>query len=277
MQDIDIISLSSDEQVPKSAGWVLGRRLSEFQELHQKISPVAGPNLSLPPLPRKAIFPFKKKDSEQKYWESYSVALQVYINHVIHDPKLIESEEVFNFLSPASADLRKEGKPSRLLAKEGKGEEPILDSISALTNEVFELQDRSIRRQLYDLAQLTFGRSIEGELQDLMKWLVSEPMLVYYVQTFQESMWPDGLPSEPVPDRSDEEKEQTREEAKEKFMNYAPQSLQTVLGQRNCQIGFLKIFAAFQDRNANKQLFYSFFELLLYALVPELEEIDVTS
>ena len=220
-----------------------------------------------------------KKDNEKKYWERYGEALQVYINRVIQDQRLIESEEVFNFLSPASADLHKEGsstnKPSRFLIKDGKGEEPILDSISALSNEVFELQDRSIRRQLYDLAQLTFGHSIEGELQGLMKWLVSEPMLVYYVQTFQESMWPNGLPSQPNPDRSDEEKEQTKEEAKEKFMKCAPQSLQTVLGQRNCQIGFMKMFTAFQDRNANKQLFYSFFELLLYALVPELESVEV--
>ena len=275
-----VISLSSGPEIdiPKSAGWVVGRHLSEFQDLHQKIS-LVGPNLIFPPLPRKSIFPFQRKEGEKKYWDSYRQALQVYINRVIQDPRLVESEEVFNFLSPASADLcSKEVKATKQFQlKESKAEEPILDSVSSLISEVFDLQDRSrvLRRQLYELVQLTFGRNIEGELQDFMKWVVSEPMLVYYVETFQESMWPNGKPGEPPAVRSDEEKELTKEAAKERFMKCAPQTLQTVLGQRNCQIGFLKMFTAFQDRLANKQLFYSFFELLLYALIPELESVEL--
>ena len=274
-----VMSLSSDSEnnIPKSAGWVVGRHLSEFQDLHQKISLVV-PNLVFPPLPRKFIFPFQRK-GEKKYWDNYQLALQVYINRVIQDPRLVESEEVFNFLSPASADLSyKEGKATKQLQlKENKADEPILDSVSSLISEVFDLQDRSrvLRRQLYELAQLTFGRNIEGELQDFMKWVVSEPMLVYYVETFQESMWPNGEPGKPPPVRSDEEKELTKEAAKDRFLKCAPQTLQTVLGQRNCQIGFLKMFTAFQDRLANKQLFYSFFELLLYALIPELESVEL--
>lgn len=217
-----------------------------------------------------------KKD-DNKYWNSYRNALQVYINKVIHDQKLIESEEVFNFLSPASADFRtKEGKPLKV-RQDVKSEESILDSVSSLVSEVFELRDKSrvLRKQLYDLAQLTFGRGMEGELQDFMKWTLSEPMLVYYVETFQNSMWPNGQPSTASPDRSDEEKETTMESAKEHFIKCAPQTLQTVLGNRNCQIGFQKIFRAFQDRNANKQLFYSCFELLIYALIPELEGLEM--
>lgn len=276
-EDSGVIALGTHENpdVPKSAGWVLGRKLSEFQDLHTKIRPIC-PHLIFPPLPRKTIIPFIKRE-DRRYWDEYRHALQVYINTVLHDQMLIESQEVFNFLSPASADLHKDEKPSlRLLMREVK-DESVLDSVSSLVSEVFELQGKSriLRKQLYDLAQLTFGRGLEGELQDLVKWLVSEPMLVYYIETFQESMWPGGEMGEEPMERSAAVKEATKEDAKDHFMKCIPQTLQTVLGQRNCQIGFLKMFTAFQDPKANKQLFYSCFELLMYAVIPELETVEI--
>lgn len=92
---------------------------------------------------------------------------------------------------------------------------------------------------------------------------------------FRDSLWPDGQPAPPPQVRTDQDKEATREDAKQRFLNCAPQTLQTILGQRNCQIGLLKIFELFQDPRANKQLFYSYFELLLYELVPELKDVVV--
>jgi len=282
IQDDIFLSIAvdpEDELTPKSSGWVIGRHFSEFQELHDKIHQV-WPNLQFPPNPKKMIFSLQRKEAEKKYWDKYCQVLQVYLNKIVHDPKLQESEVVFNFLSPASADLCQSGvfkdvRQNKSL--ETKTDEHILDHVSSLISEVFDLQERSrvLRRQLYELVQLTFGRSIEGELQDFMKWVVSEPMLVYYIETFQESLWPDGEPAPPAPVRSDEQKEKTKEDAQQKFMKCAPQTLQTILGQRNCQIGFLKMFSTFQDPRANKQLFYSYFELLLYAIVPELEKVEV--
>ena len=284
IDDDGFISISSDpedEMIPKHSGWVIGRHLSEFQELHTKIRQV-WPNLQFPPIPKKTMFSLQRREAEKKYWDKYCQVLQVYLTKIIHDPKLQESEVVFNFLSPASADLCQSGvfkdvRQNKSLFRDTKTDEHILDHVSSLISEVFDLQERSrvLRRQLYELVQLTFGRSIEGELQDFMKWVVSEPMLVYYIETFQESLWPDGQPAPPAPLRSDEQKEETKEDAQQRFMKCAPLTLQTILGQRNCQIGFLKMFSAFQDPRANKQLFYSYFELLLYAIVPELEKVEV--
>ena len=235
--------------------------------------------LQFPPNPTRLFTFFQKK----KYWDNYRQALQLYLNSIVQDPKLQENEVVFNFLSPASADLNQSGmfKDVRQIKqqtlREGKTDDHILDHVSSLISEVFDLQDRSrvLRRQLYDLMQLTFGSNIEGELQDLMKWVVSEPMLVYYIDTFKEAMWPNGQLAPPSPSRSDEEKETTKEEAKRKFLKRSPPNLQTILGQRNCQIGLLKMFDIFQDPRANKQLFYCYFELLLYELVPELEHVNI--
>lgn len=57
------------------AGWVVGRRLSEFEELHEKVSPVCS-NLRFPPLPKR-LFPFLRPDAQSSYWTKYCLALQV--------------------------------------------------------------------------------------------------------------------------------------------------------------------------------------------------------
>ncbi len=271
-----------DDFAPKSAGWVIGRHFSEFQDLHGNIQHVS-PEIQFPPNPNRLFSVFQKKEVfEKKYWDKYRQVLQMYLNSIVHDPKLQENEVVFNFLSPASADLSQSGifkdpRQSRAIPREVKAADHILDHVSSLISEVFDLQERSrvLRRQLYDLIQLTFGSNIEVELQDFMKWMVSEPMLVYYIDTLRDTMWPGGSPAPPPPLRSDEDKERTKEEAKGRFLKCAPQTLQTILGQRNCQIGLLKMFETFQDPRANKQLFYSYFELLLYELVPELENVEI--
>ena len=275
---------SDDVVVPKNAGWVIPRRLSEFQELHKKVSEF-WPDLVFPQIPKKPLL-FPRKD-EIKSWKKFCQTIESYMNTILKDPKMQESEDVFNFLSPASAEMRqssttREDKSAKVRSLptlptffEGKSEESILDHFSALITEVFELQDRSriLRRQLYDLVQLTYGGSIDRELQDFVMWVLSEPMLVYYLETFRESMWPNGEPAQPPPVRSDEQKQKTREEAKQMFVKAVPPNLQTILGHRDCKKGFLKIFAALQDRHANKQLFYSLLELFLFALVPELETV----
>lgn len=290
---------------PSRAGWVVGRHLSEFQILHSKVSQVCD-NLMFPSLPKK--LPFQKVGAESIYWQKYRSSLQSYLLTVLKDDRLQESEDVFNFLSPASDSIRKQtpgggavgGASARPEKKKlhpfgminvaglrgigmfGKDpDEPKEDSVAEymylLVSEIFELDEwgRVLRKQLVDLVQLTYGKSIDREVQESLHWVVSEPMLVFYLETFQAAMWPDGKPAPPSPTRSDEEKTLTKDEAKKRFLKSSPQALQTILGQRNCQIGFQKIFEALQDSRANKQLFYSSFEVLLYALIPELEKVDI--
>lgn len=60
------------------------------------------------------------------------------------------------------------------------------------------------------------------QLSETVDWVFSEPMIIYYIQQFTLSMWPDGKLSEPEQSRSDEEKLRTRMEAKEKFLQNMP-------------------------------------------------------
>ena len=274
------------EVAASQAGWVVGRTLRDFEKLHAKVVEIS-PTLQLPPLPKR-LNPFHKRDSSSKYWQKYRLALQSYLRHILKDSRLQESEEVFNFLSPASENLRQSSliHPERKkhpfsisvpLFSKDEEESSITEHMYALMSEIFELDEwsRVLRKQLMDLVQLTYGKNLHRSVQESINWAVSEPMLSFYLETFRDAMWPNGEPAPPSPIRSDEQKQQTKYEAKKKFLKSSLQGIQTILGQRNCQIGLQKIFEALQDPRANKQLFYAQFELLLYALVPELETVEI--
>ena len=281
----DVVN-EADVSQQQQAGWVVGRRLSDFEQLHSKVVEISH-TLQLPPIPKR-LNPFHKPDSGSKYWQKYRLALQSYLVQILRDSRLQESEEVFNFLSPASENLRQSSliHPERkkhsfslsvpLFSRDDE-ESTITEHMYALMSEIFELDEwgRVLRKQLMDLVQLTYGKNLHRSVQESINWVVSEPMLGFYLETFRDSLWPGGAPAPPSPIRSDEQKQLTKYEAKKKFLKSSPQGIQTILGQRNCQIGSQKIFEALQDPRANKQLFYALFELLLYALVPELELVEI--
>ncbi len=286
----------SESRLHSRSGWVLGRHLSEFEKLNEKVVEIC-PNLPLPPLPKKLNI-FQRYDADSPYWVKYKSALQSYLCRILQDERLKECEEVFNFVSHASDTIK--GKATSQPEKKnrfvigaipgmlGIGKDMLheenqkeLDATSEyvylLVSEIFELDHFSkvLRKQLVELVQLTYGKSIDRELQDTMNWVFSEPMLIFYLNTFKEAMWPDGKPAPPGPTRSDEEKAKTKEEAKVKLLKNGPQALQTILGQRNCQIGMQKIFELLQNSRGNKQLFYALLEVLVYAFVPELEQVEL--
>lgn len=293
----------SDSSLPSSSlqsrsGWIIGRKLSEFEELHEKVAEIC-PNITFPPLP-KWLNPFQRPDPSSSYWQKYKQALQVYLCSVLKDERLKECEEVFNFVSSASDEIK--SKPTQPEKKRvfSLSNVPVIQSIPGvqlfgpkeshqpddkeldstveyiylLVSEIFELDhfSRVLRKQLVELVQLTYGKSIDREVQDTLNWVFSEPMLIYYLEMFKNSMWPGGKPAPPGPTRSDEDKATTKDDARIKFLKSSPQALQTILGQRNCQIGMRKIFELLQDPKGNKQLFYALLEVILYALVPELEK-----
>lgn len=60
------------------------------------------------------------------------------------------------------------------------------------------------------------------QLCETVDWIFSESMIIYYIQQFTLSLWPDGKLAENESSRSDEEKLKTRMEAKEKFLQNMP-------------------------------------------------------
>ena len=270
-------------------GWVVGRRFSEFEELHTKIAPLCKQHLKFPTLKRSSILPLPSfgdnKEQLTKQWETFREQLQDYMNCVTASPRVMESEYMFNFLSSASDSFRKsneilESKKSVLGSLLHFGDtktDALVEPLSMLFTEVFELENFTgkVRTQLIDLIQFTFGVSISQKVQETVSWMVSEPMLIYYLENYREEMWPGGKLSTSTVTRSDEDKAETKQQAKDKLLKNMSIVMQTLISRGKCKVGLIKMFDAFQDSRANKQLFYSILEQFVCALIPELQEMDV--
>lgn len=150
------------------------------------------------------------------------------------------------------------------------------DSIAApmyeLISEIFEIHGifRALRKTLIIFVRLAFGSSINKQIRETVQWLVSEPMLTFYLQTFIESMWPDGRLKPKFKERTDEEKKDTALEAQVKFLENVPEALQNLIGHENARRGFSKIFLSLQDKRLNKHLLYKLMEETVEEVFPEI-------
>ncbi|KAG8224803.1 hypothetical protein J437_LFUL002248 [Ladona fulva] len=307
-----------------STGWVVLRKLPDFLELHRKLcqlgSEVKG--LELPSQPGKFLF---GKGVDKNSLEKAKNQIQKYLEFVLEDEKLNQSEALYAFLSPSSEHLKQtvpSPKKSRfslstlfksgssgsggggsaesssgrdggresdedepLLLEEsvdrsggdpgsGSGKDAIAEPLYALLGEVFDLRGvfRWLRRTLITFVQITYGRTINRQVRETVSWVFSEPMLHYYVQLLIKSWWPNGNLVEPSPSRTEKEKECTRWEAKEQFLNNIPEVLSNLVGQQNARRGAIKVFETLQDVRLNKQLFYDLFEVVIYELFPEIKQ-----
>ncbi|KAK4887229.1 hypothetical protein RN001_003500 [Aquatica leii] len=87
-----------------STGWVVSRTLSQFQELHRKLRPLSSniKNVELPSQPFKFLF----GKSDKALLERAKVQIQKYLEFVLEDDRLNQSEAIYSFLSPSSEHLK---------------------------------------------------------------------------------------------------------------------------------------------------------------------------
>ncbi|MED6278493.1 hypothetical protein AMECASPLE_015789 [Ameca splendens] len=96
-----------------------------------------------------------------------------------------------------------------------------------------------------------------------------------YLQVIQEAVWPGGvLPSAPPPERSQQQKDSTKQEALDCLMKLLPDLVSDMLGSDKYRLSWQTALDSFQDPYINRHLVYCIFDLLLDFLVPELPEED---
>ncbi|RLU16238.1 hypothetical protein DMN91_011998 [Ooceraea biroi] len=299
----------NDESI--SSGWVVLRKLQDFQDLHRKLRQLCSnvKNLDLPSQPLKF---FGKSDKNTL--DKAKMQIQKYLNFVLEDERLNQSEALYAFLSPSSEHLKavipspkksrfslstlfktsvgnndprdkeEEEDYSLLLDDSETGrtgtdnylsasKDAIAEPLYTLLGEVFDLRGvfRWLRRSLITFVQITYGRTINRQIRDTVAWVFSEPMLHYYIQLFTKSWWPNGQLVSETVLRTDEEKLKTRGEARRQFLNNVPEVLTNLVGAQSAQRGAIKVFDSLQNVNLNKQLFYDIFEVLMYEIFPELQ------
>uniref|UniRef100_A0A8C9E9T8 Sorting nexin 25 n=2 Tax=Phocoena TaxID=9741 RepID=A0A8C9E9T8_PHOSS len=231
----------------ETKNWTVPRRLSEFQNLHRKLSECF-PSLKKVQLPSLSKLPFKSVD--QKFMEKSKNQLNKFLQ---------EEAEEDSDLSDCGDDV--DGRKDSLA-------EPCF----MLIGEIFELRGmfKWVRRTLIALVQVTFGRTINKQLRDAVDWALSEQMVVYYIGALRDALWPGGNLAPPNTIPSEEQSQETKRRAQQKLLENIPDMLQSLVGQQNARHGIIKIFNALQETRANKHLLYVLMELLLIELCPEL-------
>uniref|UniRef100_F1MNB7 Sorting nexin 25 n=2 Tax=Bos TaxID=9903 RepID=F1MNB7_BOVIN len=235
----------------ETKNWTVPRRLSEFQNLHRRLSECF-PSLKKVQLPSLSKLPFKSVD--QKFMEKSKNQLNKFLQE--------EAEE--------DSDLSDYGDDA-----DGR-KDALAEPCFMLIGEIFELRGmfKWVRRTLIALVQVTFGRTINKQIRDTVNWIFSEQMLVYYINLFRDAFWPNGKPAPPntIPrqEQSRARSQETKQRAQQKLLENIPDMLQSLVGQQNARYGIIKIFNALQEKRANKHLLYVLMELLLTELCPEL-------
>ncbi|XP_015341633.1 sorting nexin-25 isoform X3 [Marmota marmota marmota] len=287
----------------ETKNWTVPRRLSEFQNLHRKLSECV-PSIKKVQLPSLSKLPFKSID--HKFMEKSKNQLNKFLQKLLSDERLCQSEALYAFLSPSPDYLKVidvQGKKNSFslssfleklprdffshqeeeteedsdLSDYGDDVDGKKDSLAEpcfmLIGEIFELRGmfKWVRRTLIALVQVTFGRTINKQIRDTVNWIFSEQMLVYYINVFRDAFWPNGKLAPPTTIRSKAQSQETKQRAQQKLLENIPDTLQSLVGQQNARHGIIKIFKALQETRANKHLLYVLMELLLIELCPELK------
>nr|XP_022906354.1 sorting nexin-25 isoform X1 [Onthophagus taurus] len=102
---VDMIEQGTNEDEEEiSSGWVVSRTLTQFQELHKKLRPLCSnlKNLELPSQSFKFLFGKSDKNSLDKA----KGQIQKYLQFILEDDRLNQSEAIYSFLSPSSEHLK---------------------------------------------------------------------------------------------------------------------------------------------------------------------------
>ena len=213
---------------PGPHSWLVSRTLLDIVALQKRLQPYFSwvGNLDLPPI-NKTIF--GKLTEKTENLEKAKVLIQRFMDSLLKDELVSGSELVYNFLSPSPEHLKcihpaeEENKLKKLtsifinndqtkkdkddfrneesmLMKEfydkspGDVKEDIAEPFFNLISEIFDLKGvfKWFRKSLMTFVQLSFGGTISRQLQDSATHLVSEAMVVTYLNMFKNSMWSNG-------------------------------------------------------------------------------------
>nr|CAD7459223.1 unnamed protein product [Timema tahoe] len=112
-QFVLVVHILEDETDSESVstGWVVLRKLSDFQELHRKLCQLSA-NLKQFDLPSQSIKYRFGKQAVKSSLEKAKQQIQHYLKFVLEDERLNQSEALYTFLSPSSEHLKHVSLPS---------------------------------------------------------------------------------------------------------------------------------------------------------------------
>ncbi|XP_017769839.1 PREDICTED: sorting nexin-25 isoform X2 [Nicrophorus vespilloides] len=101
---VHMMESDTGNEEQKSSGWVVSRTLTQFQELHRKLRPLCSDvkGLELP----SQTFKFLFGKSDRNSLDKAKLQIQKYLEFILEDDRLNQSEAIYSFLSPSSEHLK---------------------------------------------------------------------------------------------------------------------------------------------------------------------------
>ncbi|KAI1893461.1 hypothetical protein AGOR_G00123960 [Albula goreensis] len=123
--------------------------------------------------------------------------------------------------------------------------------------------------------RLLFGTLIDRWLDVGIANLTCMQYWVIYLRVLQEAVWPGGsLPAQPRPERSQQQKDDTRQQSLHCLMKLIPDLISDMLGSDKYRLSWKTVLDSLQDPNINRHLVYCVCDLLLEFLIPESSDED---
>lgn len=181
---------SPDGEEGISTGWVVLRTLPQFQDLHRKLRPLCSGVKSLE-LPSQS-FKFLFGKSDRNSLDKAKAQIQKYLEFVLEDDRLNQSEALYSFLSPSSDHLKHvtpSPKKSRFslstLFKSGSGEQSRGETIATLReneeDDISQCLDAPGATDSTDLsrANMGMGKGVDDNKDD-----IAEPLYTLMSEVF---------------------------------------------------------------------------------------------
>lgn len=164
--------------------------------------------------------------------------------------------------APGSADYNDCKNQNGHNRSSDEGKDTVAEPLYALMDEIFDHKgfNKYLRKTLITFVQITYGRTINRQIHDIITWYFSEKQLHYYLSLLTKSFWPQGMLAQKGPERSALEKSFTANEARKMFVSNVPEIMVTLVGQNAARNGAKKVFDNLQNKKMNKLLFYVSFK-----------------
>ncbi|KAF7699883.1 hypothetical protein HF521_002841 [Silurus meridionalis] len=123
--------------------------------------------------------------------------------------------------------------------------------------------------------RLLFGTLIERWLEVGVANLTCMQYWVTYLRVLQQAVWPGGnLPALPRPQRTQQQKEDTKQQSLQCLMNLLPELVSDMLGSERYKHSWQVVLDSLQDSTINRHLVYCVWDVLFEFLIPELFDDD---
>ncbi|XP_067374722.1 sorting nexin-25 isoform X1 [Channa argus] len=129
---VNLVEAEGDETA--NSRWSVQRKLTEFQMLHRKLTECF-PSLKKLQLPSLSKLPFKSID--QKFLDKSKTQLNAFLQHMLTDERLCQSEALYAFLSPSPEHLKQYPQLNAVMSIQKKSSFSLASFLERLPRDLF--------------------------------------------------------------------------------------------------------------------------------------------